>query len=61
MAFVDNNGRYISGTSSSYNNGRSFHDGKDAAMRALEKAMNNASSDRERQAIMDSMDALNRE
>lgn len=56
-----NTGRYISRDRGSYNNGRSYHDGKDAAMRALEKAMNNVSSDRERQAIMDSMDVLNRE
>lgn len=39
---------------------RMCSDGKDSAMRALERAMDNASSEHERQSIRESMDALNR-
>ena len=52
-------GRYMSGDDRSYNRS-SYSDGKDSAMRALERAMDNASSEHERQSIRESMDALNR-
>ena len=50
-------GRYMSGRSY---DGHSYDSNKDGAIMALEKALSGVKSERERQAIMDSMEVLNR-
>lgn len=56
----DSNGRYVSREGGSYRSyrGYSMEEAKDEMMSRLEEAMNSATNERERQAIMQCMDKL---